>query len=88
MVPQLKGKICISCAQTTDKMVFEGLDGAFGIIDSVVFNKLYGTGSGCDKRFYGCGCLIVGDIERWGVSFGGEDIKDRGEGFDDVVTLC
>ena len=45
MIPQLKWKISIGGAQTTDEVIFEGLDGTLVGIDLVIvgFNKLDGT---------------------------------------------
>ena len=44
MIPQLKWKISIGGAQTTDEVIFEGLDGTLGGIDLVIvgFNELDG----------------------------------------------
>ncbi len=86
----MKWKICVGGAQTTDEVVFEGLNGTFGGIDLVIvgFDKLDGTILGCDNSLNGhCG-LVIGDVEGWCISFCCEDIKSGYEGIDDVFTLC
>lgn len=47
-------------------MIFEGLDGAFGRVDSVVvwLDKLYGAVVHLHECFDWCCCLIVGDVEN------------------------
>lgn len=55
MIPQLEGKSNVSGAETTDEVVFEGLDGAFCRIRAVVvgFNKLDLSPAGLHEGFYG-----------------------------------
>ena len=90
VIPQLERETDICGAESTDKVVFESLDGAFRCIDTMIvwLDKLNGTVAGSDKFFDSGRGLIVGDVEGGSKSFLCEVVKDCAECCDDVVTLC
>ena len=90
MVPQLEGEVDVGGAESTDEVVFEGLDGAFCGVDAMVvgFNKLNCTVSGGDKFFDGSRSLVICDVEGRSESFFCECVEDVAEGCNDVITLC
>jgi hypothetical protein len=62
-VPQLNWEVGVGCAQCSNEMIFEGLDGSFGGIDAVVvwFYKLDTDLLGCEVCHDPFLCLIVHD---------------------------
>ena len=64
-IPKLEGPLGISCAEATDEMVFERLDGTFSCVNSVVcwFDKLPSAALFCQILFDWRGGLIVSDIK-------------------------
>jgi hypothetical protein len=86
----LEREVDVGGAESTDEVVFEGLDGAFRGIDAMIvgFDELNGTVSGGDKLFDGSRGLVICDIEGWRKSFFLEGVEDVAESCDDVLTLC
>ena len=70
MIPQLEGELRIRCAEPADKMVLERLNGTFGGIHAMIvgLDKLDRSVVLLHEGFDWRGCLIVGDVEHWGVS--------------------
>ena len=88
MIPKLEGKICIRGAQSTNEVVFEGLDGPFCCVDPMVvgFHKLQAAILLLQVFPDGLAGLVVCDAEGWLVSFVGEGLEDGFVGGDDVVV--
>lgn len=87
MVPQLEWEIFVCHAQSTDEVIFEGLDGSFHGVDSVIISlhELELTVLFLEKLFYGCTGLIVCDAKGGFVSVVSEDLEDRFLGSDNIV---
>jgi hypothetical protein len=62
--PQLEGEGGVYGTQTGDEMIFERLDGAFGIILSVHagWRQLVSDRSLVDFVFHGCRTLVIQDV--------------------------
>ncbi len=90
MVPQLEWEVDVGGTESTDEVVFEGLDGAFRGVDAMIvgFDELNCTVSGGDKFLDGSRSLVICDIEGGSESFFREGVKDVAEGSNDVITLC
>ena len=88
MIPQLKWEIDVRCAESTDEVVFEGLDGTFRGVDVVImrFYELYFDVVVSSKFFDFCGRLVVSDVEVRCVSICPEGVDNCGEGGDDVFA--
>jgi hypothetical protein len=87
MVPQLEGKICIGCAEPTDEVVFERLNGAFGRICAMIvgFDKLDLATAGVHESL-DCGRgLIVSNCKGGFESMVVKAVVDSGKGSHDVV---
>ena len=69
-------------------MIFEGLYCAFSCIDMMIvwFDELDVTAMCVCELFEDDTCLVVGDIETWGVPLFGECVKDCCECGEDCVV--
>ncbi len=69
LVPKLDGKVHVGGAKGTDESIFKCLDSSISSIDAVIagFNKLEATLLWGKVRFDCFCCLIVHDIDFWGV---------------------
>jgi hypothetical protein len=88
MVPQLEGEVCIGRAETTDEVVFERLDGAFGGICAMIvgFDKLDLSIAGFHEGL-DCGrCLVVSNGKGGFETMRVEAVIDRGESVHDVFS--
>lgn len=71
MVPQLEREVDVHGAESTNEVVFEGLDGAFCGVDAMIvgFDELNCTVLGGDTFFDGSRSLVICDIEGGSESF-------------------
>ena len=78
MVPQLERKVCVGDAQSTDEVVFEGLDGTFCGVDTMVvgFYKLEAALLLLQVLSDGFAGLIICDAEGRPVSSITECLED------------
>jgi hypothetical protein len=78
VVPQLERELWVCSAEAADKMIFKGLDGTFGSIDTMIvwFDKLHTSVVLQHECFdWGCG-LVVGDVKDGFISFGCKQVMD------------
>ncbi len=71
LVPKLDGKVHIGGAKGADESIFKCLDSSFSGIDMVIagFDKLEATLLWGKVQFDCFCCLIVHDVDFWGVPF-------------------
>jgi hypothetical protein len=70
-VPKLDGKVHVGGAEGANELIFKCLDSSFSDIDMVIagFNDLEATLLWGTVRFDCFCCLIVHDVDFWGVPF-------------------
>ncbi len=77
----MKWELFVRDAESTDKVIFECLDCAFGSIYTMVvwFDELDITVTAVHELFEDSAGLIVGYVECWVVSMGDKAVKHRCE---------
>jgi hypothetical protein len=88
MVPKLEWEIFVGSAEAADEVVFESLYSLLRGVDAMVvgFHKLNCSILLLHEILDGLGCLVVGDIECWFVSVGGEGLEHLLECFHNVTV--
>ncbi len=88
MVPKLEWEIFVGNAEADDKVVFQSLYSSLCGVDAMVvgFHKLYCSVLLLHEILNGLGCLVVGDVECWFVSVGGEGLEHLLESFHNVTV--
>jgi hypothetical protein len=71
LIPHLDQEVNVYCAEGTNEMILEHLDGAFSHIDAMVarLDKLETALLWGKVEFYCLCCLIVHHVDFWGVPF-------------------